>query len=62
MNRDVFEGNWKQFKGSIKARWGRLTDDELDEAEGNYEMLCGKIQEAYGLSREEVERELSRMH
>jgi len=62
MNRDIIEGNWKQVKGRFKARWGKLTDDELDEAEGNYEALCGKIQKAYGLSREEVERELERLN
>jgi len=62
MNRDIIEGNWKQVKGRFKARWGKLTDDELDEAEGNYEALCGKIQKAYGLSREEVEQELERLN
>jgi uncharacterized protein YjbJ (UPF0337 family) len=62
MNRDIIEGNWKQVKGRFKARWGKLTDDELDEAQGNYEVLCGKIQKAYGLSREEVERELERLN
>lgn len=62
MNRDTFEGNWRQMKGKVKARWGKLTDDELDQVEGNYEVLCGKIQEAYGLSREEVEKDLSRLN
>jgi uncharacterized protein YjbJ (UPF0337 family) len=62
MNRDIIEGNWKQVKGRIKAKWGRLTDDEIEEAEGDYDVLCGKIQEAYGLSREEVERDLSQLN
>ena len=62
MNRDIIEANWRQMKGKVKARWGKITDDELDQIEGNYEMLCGKIQEAYGLSREEVERDLSRLN
>jgi uncharacterized protein YjbJ (UPF0337 family) len=59
MNRDTIEGSWKQIRGKVKARWGKLTDDELDRVEGNYDILCGKIQKAYGLSREEVERDLS---
>lgn len=58
MNRDIIEGNWKQIKGKVKERWGKLTDDELDRVEGNYDVLCGKIQKAYGLSRDEVERDL----
>jgi uncharacterized protein YjbJ (UPF0337 family) len=58
MNRDIIEGNWKQVKGRIKAQWGKLTDDDLDEAAGNYEVLCGRIQKAYGLSREETEKKL----
>jgi uncharacterized protein YjbJ (UPF0337 family) len=62
MNRDTIEGNWKQIKGKVKERWGKLTDDELDRVEGNYDILCGKIQKAYGLSREEVERDLSRLN
>lgn len=62
MNRDTLEGNWLQMKGKVKARWGKLTDDELDQIEGNYDVLCGKIQEAYGLSRDEVERDLNRMN
>lgn len=62
MNRDTIEGSWKEMKGRIKARWGKLTDDELDRVEGNYDILCGKIQKAYGLSREEVERDLSQLN
>lgn len=62
MNRDIIEGNWRQMKGKVKAKWGKLTDDELDQIEGNYEVLCGRIQEAYGLSREEVERDLNTLN
>jgi uncharacterized protein YjbJ (UPF0337 family) len=61
MNRDTIEGNWKMAKGRIKAQWGKLTDDELDQVEGNYEQLCGQIQKAYGLSRDQVEYDLSRL-
>jgi uncharacterized protein YjbJ (UPF0337 family) len=62
MNRDIIEGNWKQVKGRIKSRWGRLTDDDLDQIEGDYEMLCGRIQKAYGLSRKEAEQKLKELH
>jgi uncharacterized protein YjbJ (UPF0337 family) len=62
MNRDTIEGSWMQIKGKVKAKWGKLTDDELDEAEGNYDMLCGKIQKAYGQTREEVEKDLERLN
>ncbi len=62
MNRDTIEGSWKEMKGRVKARWGKLTDDELDRVEGNYDILCGKIQKAYGLSREEVERDLNQLN
>jgi uncharacterized protein YjbJ (UPF0337 family) len=51
-------GKWHQLKGSVKKEWGKLTDNDLDRAEGNYETLVGKIQEKYGTSREEIERRL----
>ena len=59
MNRDILEGNWKQYKGQARAKWGKLTDDDLDVADGQYEQLVGKIQEKYGKSREEAEREVN---
>lgn len=58
MNWDQIEGNWKQFTGSAKAKWGKLTDDELDQASGNREKLEGKIQEKYGKSKEEAREEV----
>jgi uncharacterized protein YjbJ (UPF0337 family) len=59
MNWDRIEGNWKQFKGKAKEQWGKLTDDELDAIAGQREMLSGKIQEQYGISKEQAERELA---
>lgn len=56
MNKDILQGNWLQLKGKIKAEWGKLTDDQLDQINGNADMLAGKIQEAYGVSRDEAER------
>jgi len=58
MNKDQMAGKWHQLKGSIKKEWGKLTDNDLDQAEGNYETLVGKIQEKYGTSREEIKRRL----
>jgi uncharacterized protein YjbJ (UPF0337 family) len=57
MNRDTLKGQWMQVKGKVREQWGKLTDDEIDQMQGNAEMLIGKIQEHYGRSREEAERE-----
>ena len=48
MNKDIIAGNWKQLKGKAQAKWGDLTDDVFDVAEGNSEYLSGKLQEQYG--------------
>lgn len=58
MNRDQIEGNWKILKGKAKQKWGQLTDDDWDIVEGNRDELAGRIQERYGKSREEAEREI----
>ncbi len=58
MNWDIVEGNWKQFKGKVKAQWGNLTDDQLDTIAGRRTELAGKIQEAYGISKDEAERQI----
>jgi uncharacterized protein YjbJ (UPF0337 family) len=59
MNTDTFAGQWKQLKGEIKTKWGKLTDDDLMKAEGSYDKLVGSIQERYGYARERAERELT---
>lgn len=58
MNNDIIEGKWKQVKGAFKEKYGKLTDDELNEAEGGFDKVAGKIQEKYGKSREELEKEI----
>ena len=58
MNWDTIEGNWKQMSGSIKNHWGKLTDGEVDQAEGNREKLVGKIQERYGIAKDEAEKQI----
>jgi len=60
MNWDIVEGNWKQFKGNVKAQWGKLTDDQLDVIAGRRVELAGKIQEAYGITTDQAERQVKR--
>lgn len=52
------EGNWKQFKGSVQQQWGKLTDDHLDTIAGKREQLSLKIEEIYGLTRDEAQKQL----
>jgi uncharacterized protein YjbJ (UPF0337 family) len=59
MNTDRFEGNWKQLKGKVKEKWGKLTNDELDVIAGKRDQFVGKLQEKYGIAREEAERQLN---
>ncbi len=58
MNWDRIQGNWKQFKGQAKEQWGKLTDDDLDVAAGKRDQLAGKIQERYGIAKDEAERQI----
>ncbi|WP_061241008.1 CsbD family protein [Ectopseudomonas composti] len=58
MNSDIIKGKWKQLNGRIKERWGNLTDDDLDVAEGHSEYLAGKLQERYGWTKEKAQQEL----
>jgi uncharacterized protein YjbJ (UPF0337 family) len=58
MNDDRISGNWKQFKGKVKEKWGKLTDDDMDVAEGKRDQLVGRIQERYGYEKDQAEKEL----
>ena len=58
MNSDQMKGNWKQFVGKAKEEWGRLTNDDWQVVEGKRDQLIGKIQERYGITRDEAERQL----
>jgi len=60
MNQDILKGKWNQVVGEIKAQWGDLTDDELTEIDGNRQKLMGKLQEKYGYTRDEAERQVDR--
>ncbi len=58
MDWNRIEGNWKQFKGQIKEKWGDLTDDDLDSVAGHREQLEGKIQERYGIAKDKVRKDV----
>lgn len=58
MNWDIIEGKWTQLKGSVKEKWGELTDDDLDQAAGKRDKIAGKLQEKYGWTKEEAEKEV----
>jgi len=60
MNTDTLKGQWQQVKGNIRKQWGKLTDDDLDQIQGDAEILAGKLQERYGRSKEEVRGEVDR--
>jgi uncharacterized protein YjbJ (UPF0337 family) len=58
MNQDTISGQWKQISGQIKKQWGKLTDDDLKVIEGNAETLAGRVQERYGMARDEAVRQV----
>jgi uncharacterized protein YjbJ (UPF0337 family) len=59
MNQDIIQGKWTQLRGSLKNKFGKLTDDDLSRIEGNREYLAGKLQERYGWQKDQVDRELN---
>ena len=58
MNEDILKGKWKQMKGDVQKKWGKLTDDDIDRIEGNREKMVGSLQERYGYKKEQAEKEL----
>jgi uncharacterized protein YjbJ (UPF0337 family) len=58
MNWDRIEGNWKQVKGKVQVRWGKLTDDQFDVIAGRREQLVGHVQEQYGIDKDEAEKQV----
>lgn len=58
MNEDKIKGQWKQLHGKLKAHWGKLTDDDLQVADGNVEYLAGKLQERYGIARDAARKQV----
>jgi uncharacterized protein YjbJ (UPF0337 family) len=57
MNEDVLKGKWKEIKGEVKVKWGKLTDDDLTQVEGNTEKLLGLLQQKYGYAKDKAEQE-----
>jgi len=57
-NWDIVAGNWKQFSGKVKQKWGQLTDDELAQVNGKREQLEGMLQARYGYSKEQAQKEI----
>ena len=58
MNWDRVEGNWKEFKGQVQQKWGKLTNDDLDVIEGKRTQLSGRLQHRYGVAKDEAERQI----
>jgi uncharacterized protein YjbJ (UPF0337 family) len=58
MNWDTIKGNWKQMTGTVKEKWGKLTDDDLAVIEGKRDQLIGRVQERYGIAKDEAEAQV----
>lgn len=58
MNEQVLKGRWTELKGKAKEKWGRLSNDELEEIDGNIDQLIGRLQQRYGLVQEEARKEV----
>jgi uncharacterized protein YjbJ (UPF0337 family) len=58
MDSDRFKGNWKQLRGAVQEQWGKLTNDDLDVVEGQRDQLVGRIQERYGIEKDEARRQV----
>jgi len=58
MNWDTVQGTWLQLRGKVKERWGKLTNDDLDRIEGKRDELLGRIQQRYGVARDEADKQL----
>jgi uncharacterized protein YjbJ (UPF0337 family) len=59
MNKEQFSGKWQEFKGFVKEKWGKLTDDDLTTIDGKWDQLAGKLQQRYGWAKAQADRELS---
>ncbi len=58
LNQDVLEGKWMEWRGMVKERWGKLTDDDMNRINGKRDQLLGKLQQRYGYAKEQAEREV----
>jgi uncharacterized protein YjbJ (UPF0337 family) len=58
MNEDIIKGKWEEIKGDVQKKWGKLTDDDLEQINGDRTKLSGTLQKIYGLQRDEAEKQL----
>ena len=58
MNWDRIAGSWKEFRGRVKEQWGKLTDDDLDQIDGKRDALAGRLQNRYGMAKDEADRQI----
>lgn len=61
MNKEILSGKWNEVCGELKKQWGKLTDNDLEEIHGDNLKLYGKLQQHYGLTKDQIEKELERM-
>ena len=61
MNKDQIKGSWKETKGALRKKWGKLTDDEIEQAKGDRENLIGTIQKKYGETKESIQKSLDKI-
>ena len=59
MHKDILKGKWMQLRGDVRKWWGKMTDDDVDQIQGDMERFLGKLQQRYGYTREQAERELN---
>ena len=59
MNKDILKGKWMQMRGDLRKQWGKLTDSDMDQIQGDAEKFIGKLQERYGYNREQAEKEVN---
>jgi len=55
MNQDIIKGKWAQLSGKLKEKWGKLTDDDINQLDGHREYLVGKLQERYGIAKDQAD-------
>ena len=58
MNKDIIKGQWNEIKGSVQQQWGKLTNDDIDQINGDRTKLAGRIQKAYGITKDDAEEQL----
>lgn len=55
---DKIAGSWTEFRGQVRTQWGKLTDDDLEQIKGNRDILAGRLQQRYGMAKEDINRQI----